>query len=266
MSDIRVSATHESEEMSTVNMRDLSRNTKSVIEEVVRSGRPAIITIRGRPQVAITPLVGAVEAAEEHVLQHAPAQVQKAVREAEADLIGGRASLVDDSVFASLDAEEQPSGAAMVAALADQLDTASLEEAIRSASASPDPVAAVRNALTQVDVFAIGSPAGDLSVPGRGTESDIVTYPGDDPGSVVMMPVFTAVELLRDALIRVSEWQSLSILQVNGQELVHNVDPDVTIVVDPWSDLEFHIPPTGRRAVATEQPIIAASELVAESA
>lgn len=249
--------------MSTVNMRELTRNTKSVIEEVVRSGRPAIITVHGRPQVAITPLVGAVEAAEEHVLRNAPAQVQQAVREAEADLIGGQAEIVDDSVFENLDAKEQPAEAEVVAALADQLDTAVLEGVIRSAPETANSVDAVREALTQVNVFAIGSPAGDLSLAGRGTRSDIVTYRGS--GSV-LMPVFTAVDVLRDALIRVPEWRSLSILEVNGLELIRNVDPDVTIVVDPWSDLEFHIPPTGRRTVPAEQPIMAASDLVPEPA
>jgi prevent-host-death family protein len=254
--------------MSTVNMRDLSRNTKSVIEEVVRSGRPAIVTLNGRPQVAVTPLVGAVEAAEEHVLGNAPAHIQRAVREAEADLIGGRASLVEDSVFANLGEEERPSGEELVASLADQLDTASVEDAIRTAAAAPDPVSAVREALMGVNVFAIGSPARDVLAPGRGTESDIVTYAieGDDGQRGVMLPVFTRADVLRSALIREPDWQTLAIFQLNGKELVQNVDPDVTIVIDPWSDLEFHVPPTGRRTLIAEQPIVAASELVRESA
>jgi prevent-host-death family protein len=249
--------------MSTINMRELSRNTKSVIEEVVRSGRPAIITVHGRPQAAITPLVGAVEAAEEHVLRNAPAQVERAVREGEADLIGGQASVVDDSVFANLEPEEEPADADLVAALAARIDTAPLEDAIRSAPSRPDPVEAVREALMQVNVFAIGRPAGDLSVPGQGAES--VTYATDE-GRSVLMPVFTAVDALREALIRVPEWRSLAILEVNGRELVRNVDPDVTLVIDPGSDLEFHLPPTGRRTLVAEAPIMAASDLVPEPA
>jgi PHD/YefM family antitoxin component YafN of YafNO toxin-antitoxin module len=257
--------------MSTVNMRDLSRNTKSVIEEVIRSGRPAIVTLNGRPQVAVTPLVGAFEAAEEHVLRNAPAHIQKAVREAEADLISGRASLVDDSVFTNLGEEERPSLEELLASLADQLNTAStpVEDAIRTAAAMPDPVSAVREALMHVNVFAVGSPAGDVAPEASGgTESDIVTYAieDDDGQGGVMLPVFTRVDVLRSALIRNTDWQSLAILQLNGKELIQNVDPDVTIVVNPWSDREFRVPPTGRRTFIAEQPIVAASELVREPA
>lgn len=250
--------------MSTVNMRTLSRETKSVIEEVVRSGRPAIITVNGRPQVAVTPLVGAVEAVEDHVLQNAPARIQEAVRLGEADLISGRASVVDDKVFASLP-EEAPTGEALVATLAERLDTASLEEAIRSAESDPDPVAAVRNALTDAIVFAVGMPASDAAASAAGGASAVVTYPSEEDEKVVMLPVFTRVDVLQEALSREPEWQTLEVLQLSGRQLVQNVDPYVTIVIDPWSDLEFHLPPTGRRILMAEQAIIAASELVAET-
>ena len=173
------------------------------------------------------------------------AQVQRAVREGEADLIGGKSSVVDDSVFANLEPEEEPADADLVAALAARIDTAPLEDAIRSAPSRPDPVEAVREALMRVNVFAIGRPSGDLSVPEQETESDIVTYATDEGGGV-LMPVFTAVDALRQALIRVPEWRSLAILEVNGRELVRNVDPDVTLAIDPGSDLEF----TSRRRVA----------------
>jgi antitoxin (DNA-binding transcriptional repressor) of toxin-antitoxin stability system len=247
-------------------MRELSRNTKSVIEDVVRSGKPAIVTINGRPQAAVTPLAGAIEAAEEHLLRNAPAHIQAAIREGEADLIGGRASLVDDAVFRDLEEEdEQQAGEEVVAKLAGQLDTAALEDTIRSASEGTDAVERVRDALIRADVFAIGSPTGDPPTAGRVTESAIVTLPAEienRPGGV-LMPVFTSVDVLRSVLLRNPDWQSLDILQVNGRELAQNVDPDVTIIIDPWSDLEFRIPPTGRRTMITEQPIAAAAEIVA---
>jgi hypothetical protein len=173
-------------------MRQLSRNTKSVIEEVVRSGRPAIVTVNGRPQVAVTPLVGAVEAVEEHVLKNAPAHIQAAVREGEADLVSGRAKVVDDRVFAELGDEER-SAAELVAALAGRLDTDAVEEAIRSAERVPDPVAAVREALTQANVFAVGVPTEDVSASSQGAV-DVVTYESDDDRMNVMLPVFTSVE------------------------------------------------------------------------
>ena len=247
--------------MGTVNMRELSRNTKSVIEEVVRSGRPAIVMINGRPQAAVTPLIGAVEAAEEHLLRNAPAHIQAAIREGEADLIGGRASLVDDSAFENAEGEEQRSSDEVIATLADRLDTAQLADAIRSASSHPDAIREVREALARGDVFAIGNAAGNLSAPGRGAKSDIVTY-ADEEQEGVLMPVFTRVDVMRSALLRNPAWQSLDILLVNGEELVQNVDPDVTIIIDPSSELEFRVPPSGRRMVVAEQPIVAAAELI----
>jgi prevent-host-death family protein len=251
--------------MSTVKMRDLQRHTKDVIEEVVRSGRPAIITIYGRPQVAVTPLVGAIEAAEDEVLSNAPEHIQQAVREAEADLIGDRASVVDDSVFADLDDEEKPSGEELVAELADQIDAGPLEQAIRSAADAPAAVEAVREALMHVDVFALGSPAEDLASAGKRTVGDFVTYSAADVPDAVLLPVFTGLDALRSALAHQPEWLSLAVFQLNGRELVQQVDPDLTIVVDPWSELEFSVPPSGRRTLMAEQPIVAASELVTGS-
>jgi prevent-host-death family protein len=251
--------------MSTVKMRDLQRHTKDVIEEVVRSGRPAIITIYGRPQVAVTPLVGAIEAAEDEVLSNAPEHIQQAVREAEADLIGDRASVVDDSVFADLDDEEKPSGEELVAELADQIDAGPLEQAIRSAGDAPAAVEAVREALMHVDVFALGSPAEDLASAGKRTVGDFVTYSAADVPDAVLLPVFTGLDALRSALAHQPEWLSLAVFQLNGRELVQQVDPDLTIVVDPWSELEFSVPPSGRRTLMAEQPIVAASELVTGS-
>jgi prevent-host-death family protein len=245
----------------SINMRELSRNTKSVIEEVVRSGRPAIVTFRGRPQVAVTSLVAPVEVAEPHVLDDAPVDVQEAIRAAEADLIAGRATLVSDSVFENLAEEEEPNIEETLEALAGPL--AALEATIRSVAGKPDAVSDVREALFHTHVFVLGLPAGDTSAPGRGTESNIVTYSMVDDGrSAVLMPVFTNVEALRSALTSKAEWQSLSVLQVSGNALVENVDPDVTLVIDPWSDLEFHVPPMESRRLVVEQPIVAAAELV----
>src|SRR6266566_4135668 len=236
-----------------VKMRELSRDTKSVIEEVVRSGRPAIVTFHGRPQVAITSLVAPVEAADPHVLHDAPAHIQEAIRAAEADLIGGRAKLVDDSVFENLAEEKEPTLEGTLEALADQL--ASLEDTIRSVAGKPEAVSQVREALMHTPVFVLGRPAGDASVPRRGTESSIVTYSIGAGERGVLLPVFTNVEALRSALIGKPEWQSLAVLQISGSALVENVDPDVTLVINPWSDLEFHIPPIESRKLVVEQPI-----------
>jgi prevent-host-death family protein len=253
--------------VTVVNMRQLSRTTKSVIEEVVRSGRPAIVTVNGRPQVAVTPLVGAVEVAEEHVLRDAPKHIRAAIREGEADLIGGRTSVMDDAVFTSL-GEERGSDE-VVATLEERLEAAGLRDAIRAGHDGTDRLRDVRHALTQVDVFALGRPAGDTSVPGQGTDSDLLHFTVDDEHGreVVMLPIFTAVETLRSALIRNEDWQSLYVLLISGRALLQNVDADVTIVIDPWSDAEFQIPPTGERTLVTDQPpIVAARDLIGAGA
>jgi hypothetical protein len=47
---------------------------------------------------------------------------------------------------------------------------------------------------------------------------------------------------MRSAVLRNPEWASVSVLEVAGGDLFDNVDEDVTIVVNPWSRLEYHLP------------------------
>ena len=42
--------------MSTVNIRELSRNTSGVVDEVSRTGRPALVTKHGEPVAAVIPI------------------------------------------------------------------------------------------------------------------------------------------------------------------------------------------------------------------
>lgn len=253
--------------MSTVNMRQLTRNTKAVVEDVVRTGRPAIVTINGRPQVAVTPLVGAVEAVEEHVLNDASPELQAAIREGEADLISGRVSRVKESAFAGAN-EERPSEAYAPAEVEDQLDASRLREAIQHAPTSPNAIEEVRLALMAGAVLTIGFPAGVKAVEGHGARGGIVTYTDDEGPNKVsgLMPVFTAVDILRSALNRYQTWRSFDVMLVNGKSLLENVDPDVTLVIDPGSDEEFRIPPTDLRAVSVEHAVFAPAQLFTESA
>jgi prevent-host-death family protein len=85
--------------MSTISIRDLGRRPSQVIDEVVRTGRPAIITRHGRPvtaMVAVDP-----DELEDFVLAHAPEFV-RSTRAADADLRAGRARPADE-VFAEID-------------------------------------------------------------------------------------------------------------------------------------------------------------------
>src|SRR5438034_2173786 len=70
-------------DMSVIAMRDLSRKTRQVVEEVRRTGKPAIVTQYGRPTVAVINVPGDGEL-EDLVLAHAP-RFLRAMQEAEAD-------------------------------------------------------------------------------------------------------------------------------------------------------------------------------------
>jgi prevent-host-death family protein len=85
--------------MSTISIRDLGRNPSRVIDEVVRTGRPAIVTRHGRPVTAMVALDP--DALEDFVLAHAPEFVRSR-KAADADLRAGRARRADE-VFAELD-------------------------------------------------------------------------------------------------------------------------------------------------------------------
>ena len=61
-----------------------------------------------------------------------------------------------------------------------------------------------------------------------------------------MLPVFTQPEIMREALARNPDWQTLSVLQVQGRALMEHVHPNVIIVINPWSRLEYQLPPAAR--------------------
>jgi prevent-host-death family protein len=85
--------------VTTISIRDLGRRPSQVIDEVLRTGRPAIITRHGRPvtaMVAVDP-----DELEDFVLAHAPEYV-RSTRAADADLRAGRARAADE-VFAEVD-------------------------------------------------------------------------------------------------------------------------------------------------------------------
>ena len=85
--------------MTTISIRDLGRRPSQVIDEVVRTGRPAIITRHGRPvtaMVAVDP-----DELEDFVLAHAPEFV-RSMRGADADLRAGRVRPADE-LFAEID-------------------------------------------------------------------------------------------------------------------------------------------------------------------
>jgi prevent-host-death family protein len=73
--------------MAMVTLRELARNTASVIQGVQSSGRPALVTRNGRPVAALLPIDEA--ALEDWLLGKAPAATRVAA-EADPDLAAGR--------------------------------------------------------------------------------------------------------------------------------------------------------------------------------
>lgn len=74
-------------------MRDLARRSSQVVDDVTSSGRPAIITRRGKPVgalIAIDP-----DQLEDFVLSNAP-EYARSIREADADLSRGRTRSLSD--------------------------------------------------------------------------------------------------------------------------------------------------------------------------
>ena len=79
--------------MSMISIRDLGRRPSQVVDEVVRTGRPAIITRHGRPvtaMVAVDP-----ELLEDFVLAQAP-EFARSRQAADADLRAGRVRRADE--------------------------------------------------------------------------------------------------------------------------------------------------------------------------
>ncbi|MGD0833405.1 MAG: SseB family protein [Candidatus Dormibacteria bacterium] len=121
-----------------------------------------------------------------------------------------------------------------------------LELAIALRGDRPGSATEIRDELSRAEVYCLGQPAGRMSTPQMGNEADLLHFTLDDAGGVerVMLPVFTRPEVMREALARNPDWQTLAVLQVQGQGLLEHVSDDVTIVIDPWSRLEFHLPST----------------------
>jgi prevent-host-death family protein len=87
--------------LATSRIRELANKTKAVVEEVVRSGRPAVVTQRGRPVVAVVPIDQ--DALEDWVLAHAPEFVRD-MREADEEVVRGEIGTPLEEILAELEA------------------------------------------------------------------------------------------------------------------------------------------------------------------
>lgn len=79
--------------MPTISIRDLARRPSRVVADVVSSGRPAIITRRGKPVGALIAIDN--DELEDFVLANAP-EYAASIRDADADLAAGRTQPLSD--------------------------------------------------------------------------------------------------------------------------------------------------------------------------
>jgi hypothetical protein len=105
-------------------------------------------------------------------------------------------------------------------------------------------------AFRESHIYALGEPSGDVRPGVSGTESDLLHFTADVAGrEAVFLPVFTGLELMREPLEKNREWQTLSVLEIDGGALLDAADDDVTIIINPWSEKELQIPPDQRRDI-----------------
>jgi prevent-host-death family protein len=88
--------------MATVSIRDLANNASAVVDEVSKSGRPAVVTKHGKPVAAVVPIDQ--EALEDWVLANGPEFVA-GMAEADAAITRGERGKPLAEVLAGLDDE-----------------------------------------------------------------------------------------------------------------------------------------------------------------
>ncbi len=120
-----------------------------------------------------------------------------------------------------------------------------LEVLIAIKRTGPEHMQKIREEFSRSEVFALGMAAGSQTEDGSSTEGDLLHFAIDDEDTgdeKIMFPVFTRPDAIREAVNRNPDWMQLSVLQVKGDDLLEHLEHDVTIVVNPWTDLEYLLP------------------------
>jgi hypothetical protein len=121
-----------------------------------------------------------------------------------------------------------------------------LDAAIAGRARGSGKLADVLRSLTTSDIYALGRVESDASATGADAKSDLLQFAVEADGKPrFIMPVFTQPEILRQALLRNPDWQTQSVLEMSGSDLLPAIGDDVTVIINPWSDLEYEIPPKG---------------------
>jgi hypothetical protein len=118
-----------------------------------------------------------------------------------------------------------------------------LEAIIRDSHEQTGSESRVLEAVWAAQIYALGGPAGQKSR-NRGTEADLLHFTIDDEAGteIVLLPVFTSFSRMQLGIIRNPFWSVQNVLQIDGAALLMNIDDEVQIVINPWTDLEFRLP------------------------
>jgi transcriptional regulator with XRE-family HTH domain len=145
-----------------------------------------------------------------------------------------------------------------------QVENGPLEEAIAEAQRKPGAVAEVARQLSEATVFVLGRRTERTATPGAYSDDDLVHDMFDVDGRQMYgLPVFTQLDQMIPALVQNRAWQSYSVLQIDGRELLENVGSHVTIVINPFAKRSFNFPQRSDRSLAyTAEPIVSAAQLV----
>lgn len=153
------------------------------------------------------------------------------------------------SVLDGLDRSEEESLALRQKITYDEADVMApsgalnLEAVIRDSRALTDSESRVLEAVWTAQIYALGAPAGQMSR-NTSTESDLLHFMIDDEAGteIVLLPIFTTLSRMQPGLIRNPSWSLLNVLQLYGDATLQNIDDEVHVVIDPWTDLEFRLP------------------------
>lgn len=121
-----------------------------------------------------------------------------------------------------------------------------LEETLAAAQKDNDANAPifVLEAMRHSEVYVLGLRPADAQSDPMGGGNDLLHFTIKDKANVqrVMLPIFTNGQAIREALRRNPEWNTFTLLKVNGEELWEQVDSDVILVINPWVNMEFQLP------------------------
>ena len=96
----------------------------------------------------------------------------------------------------------------------------------------------VRNRVKDCHLLALGAPAQG----GKGTAHLLhCTVPVGET-TIAMLPVFTRLEHVVEAVRMNPAWQSLQVLQMEGSVIIGDLEPGEWLGINPWSGHEFKLP------------------------